>query len=325
MNFDVIIGNPPYQLNDGGGMGTSATPIYQLFTQQAKNLSPKYLVMVTPSRWFSGGKGLDSFREEMLNDNRLRKIVDYFDSTDCFPGVDISGGISYFLWSRDDNGDCTIVTVNNGISSEMTRPLLEKDSDSFIRFNEAVSIVRKSNGESIEKIVSPRRPFALRASVPIKESDFENSIKCYSYPKSGFIQKNEIVRNVEWTKKFKVYISKAYGERGSFPYLVLSKPFLGEKESVCSETYLVLGPFENKFQAENAISYITTKFFRFLVLLKKNTQNAAKGVYSFVPMQNFDEKWDDEKLFNKYKLTSDEVLFIESMVRPMTLKNEKND
>lgn len=321
MKFDVIIGNPPYQLNDGGGMGTSATPIYQMFIQQAKKLNPRFLSMIIPSRWFSGGKGLDDFREEMLNDKRLRKVVDYFDSGECFPGVDISGGVCYFLWDRDNAGDCEVVSIQSGKESKMVRPLLENGADSFIRFNEAIPIVRKTRGASLESIVSPRRPFGLRADVLIQEAAFTNSIKCYSYPKSGYIDKNEIVKNLDWTKKYKVYIAKAYGERGSFPYLVTAKPFLGEKASVCSETYLVVGPFNSEAEAKNAMMYLTTRFARFLVLLKKNTQNAAKGVYSFVPMQDFSESWTDEKLYKKYKLTKDEIDFIESMVRPMELPN----
>ena len=321
MKFDVIIGNPPYQLNDGGGMGTSATPIYQMFIQQAKKLNPRFLSMIVPSRWFSGGKGLDEFREEMLNDRRLKKVVDYFDSGECFPGVDISGGVCYFLWDRENAGDCEVVSIQNGNKSTMIRPLLEAGADSFIRFNEAIPIVRKTRGESLEAIVSPRRPFSLRADVPIKEAAFDNSIKCYSYPKSGYIDKNEVIKNIDWTKKYKVYIAKAYGERGSFPYLVTAKPFLGEKASVCSETYLVVGPFDSGAHAKNALMYLTTRFARFLVLLKKNTQNAAKGVYSFVPMQDFSEVWTDEKLYKKYKLTKKEIDFIESMVRPMELAN----
>jgi site-specific DNA-methyltransferase (adenine-specific) len=317
MQFDVIIGNPPYQLNDGGGMGTSAIPIYQLFVQQAKKLEPKLLSMVTPSRWFSGGKGLDDFRDEMLKDRRLIKIVDFFDSEECFPGVDISGGVSYFLWSNTSSSDCEVVSVQGGQMSKMTRPLLEAGADSFIRFNEAISIFRKTRGESFERIVSPRKPFGIRAEVEIKEKVFSSSIKCYSYPKSGYIKQSEVLKNTEWLSKHKVFISKAYGERGSFPYLVIGKPFLGEKSSVCSETYLVVGPFDSKAEAQSAMSYLTTRFVRFLVLLRKNTQNAAKGVYSFVPIQDFSQHWTDEKLYKKYGLTKEEIAFIESMIRPM--------
>jgi site-specific DNA-methyltransferase (adenine-specific) len=322
VQFDVIIGNPPYQMNDGGGMGTSARPIYHLFVQQAKALDPKLLSMVMPSRWFSGGKGLDEFRDEMLTDKRLIKIVDFFDSEECFPGVDISGGVSYFLWSNASSSDCEVVSIQRGQMSVMKRPLLEVGADSFIRFNDAISIFRKTRGKTLEDIVSPRKPFGLRADVPIKEKSFSDSIKCYSYPKSGFIQQNEVSKNTDWLRKYKVYISKAYGERGSFPYLVIGKPFLGEKLSVCSETYLVVGPFDNKSEAENALSYLMTRFVRFLVLLRKNTQNAAKGVYSFVPVQDFSQQWTDEKLYEKYGLTNDEITFIESMIRPMEITGE---
>lgn len=324
MKFDVIVGNPPYQLNDGGGMGTSATPIYQDFIAQAKKMNPRYLTMIIPSRWFSGGKGLDDFRNEMLNDKRLRKVVDYFDSNECFPGVDISGGICYFLWESEETGECEVVSMRHGSQSTMVRPLLEKDCGSFIRFNEAVKIVRKIkafNEPSIEEIISSRRPFGLDSQVKVKDKPSGEDIKIYSYPNNGYINKDKIEKNQNWVNKYKVYISKAYGERGNFPYLVLAKPFLGEKKSCCSETYLVVGPFDTQKECKNAISYIRTKFFRFLVLLKKNTQNSPKGVYSYVPMQDFGENWTDEKLYEKYSLTKKEIDFVESMIRPMELNN----
>lgn len=322
MQFDVIVGNPPYQMNDGGGMGTSAIPIYHLFIQQAKLLNPRLLSMVTPSRWFSGGKGLDEFRAEMLSDNRLIKIVDYFDSEECFPGVDISGGVSYFLWSHQGDEDCEVVSIRRGEVSVMKRPLLESGTDTFIRFNEAVSIFRKTRGESLEKVISARKPFGIRGDVPVKDKSFSGSIKFYSYPKSGYISQQEVLKNKPWSKQFKVYVSKAYGERGGFPYLVTGRPFLGEKLSVCSETYLVVGPFNSQSEAENAMSYLRTRFARFMILMKKNTQNAAKGVYSFVPIQDFSQSWTDEKLYKKYKLTKDEIAFIESMIRPMDDSDE---
>ncbi len=325
MKFDVIIGNPPYQLNDGGGMGTSATALYHFFVEQAMKMNPRYLTMIIPSRWFSGGKGVDDFRGKTLHDRRVSKIVDYFDSTQCFPGVDISGGVCYFLWERDREGDCTVQSVRGDQRTVMTRPLLERNSDSFIRFNEAISITRKIGAKeepSMEQIISPRKPFGFSSIVLVKDKASTDSIYMHAYPRSGFIKDSQVTQNQDWIAKHKVFISKAYGERGGFPYLVLAKPFMGKPGTCCSETYLVVGPFTSARQCGNAMSYISTNLFRFLVLLKKNTQNAPRGVYSLVPMQDFTETWTDEKLYKKYGLTKGEIAFIDSMVRPMAANNE---
>jgi len=324
MKFDVIIGNPPYQLSDGGH-GKSASPIYHRFVEQAKKLKPRFLTMIIPARWYSGGKGLDEFRNNMLNDKQLITLVDYFDSTECFPGVDISGGICYFLWGNNTGHDkCKIISHLNGITSEQKRNLIEKKVGHFIRFNEANSIIEKIyefNENKFIDIVSARKPFGFGTKVKVYESPKNDFVKIYAYPKSGYIKRNSIKTNTNAIDKFKLFIAKAYGERGSFPYLVTAKPFIGEKNSCCSETYLMIGPVKNKSEAINIQNYIATKFFRFLVLLQKNTQDSPRRVFTHAPLQDFSEEWNDEKLNTKYKLTLKEISFINEMVRPMELDN----
>lgn len=325
MKFDVIISNPPYQLNDGGGMGTSSIPLYNKFIEQAKKMNPKYLSMIIPARWYSGGKGLDEFRNEMLQEDSLRYLVDYFNAEDCFPGIDISGGVCYFLWERDYHGPCTIKNNINEKETEMNRPLLENNADTFIRFNDSVSIFRKiqsQNEETFEKLVSARKPFGLTPKINVYDNcNGEHDIKVYAWPENGYIKLEDVKQNQDKVNKYKILIAKAYGERGQFPYLVLSKPFIAEPNSCCTETYLMIDCDDDFTKAQNIISYMNTKFFRFVVLFKKNTQNAPKGVYSYVPMQNFNEVWTDEKLYKKYNLTSTEIQYIESMVRNRDLED----
>ncbi len=321
MKFDVIIGNPPYQLDDGGA-GASAKPIYHLFVEQAKKLNPQFLIMITPSRWFTGGKGLDAFRDSMLNDKRMRKIVDFIDSKECFPSsADISGGVSYFLWDKNYNGDCLIENMENCIAiSSMERPLLEENSNVFIRFNKSISILRKSkkfNEPSFSKLVSSRKPFGFETSYKGFNQSKERTIQLHTSNGIKYVGKNDILRNYEWVDDYKVYIARAYGERISSEFWVLGKPFLGEPNTACTETYLVIGNFENEQICQNVMSYIRTRFFRFLVLLKKNTQDGTSKVYEFVPMQDFSQSWTDDKLYAKYGLSKDEIAFIEKMVREM--------
>lgn len=329
--FDVIISNCPYQLNDGGGNGASAKPIYHLFVEQAKKLQPRYMSMIIPSRWFTGGKGLDKFRAEMLNDKSLRVIHDFPNAGDCFAGVSIKGGVCYFLWDREHKGDCSVYTHNGDkVSGPSVRPLLEDGIDTFIRYNEAVDILRKVNGfkeGSFMDLVSARMPFGFPNTFKgYKEKTEKDDLIIYVSGNdreirgtTAFVPRNLVVKGQEYIGKHKVYISKAGSGSDEFPHPILTKPFYGEPYSVCNESYLVIGPFSSERECHNVMTYISTKFFRFMVLLKKNSQNAAKGVYQFVPMQDFSKQWTDEELYKKYNITPKEQDLINSMIKPMEL------
>jgi len=327
MKFDVIIGNPPYQLSDGG-YGRSATPIYHKFVEQAKKLQPRYLTMIIPARWFAGGKGLNEFRREMLHDDRLRQIHDFPDASDVFPGVQIKGGVCYFLWDRDNRGLCRVTNYMYGNVSVLERPLLEPGAETFIRYNEAISIlhkVRAINETSIKDLVSVRKPFGLPTNYLGKPEPFPGAVKLYQNGGVGWVSQDEISTGHDVISKYKVFIPRLGSGSDSFPHPILGQPFLGEPDSVCTETYLYIGPFPNETVAKNVISYVKTRFFRFLVLLIKNTQDAPRRVYSFVPLQDFSEPWTDEKLYKKYGLTEEEIAFIEKMVRPMDTGDEENE
>lgn len=318
MKFDVIIGNPPYQLDDGGAQA-SATPLYDKFVLQAKKLNPRYLSMIIPSRWFAGGKGLDSFRDEMLHDDRLRVIHDFISSSDCFSGVEIKGGVCYFLWDRDNKGLCDVFTHKENSISHSTRKLLEENNDTFIRYNQAISILHKVSHFkelSFSTLVSSRKPFGLATNF----SDFNKSgdgsfIKIYANKTIGYLDKNFIIpRNENCIDKYKLFIPKAIGSGNiSEDYI---KPIIGYPNSICTETYIMVGPFQDEQECKNVMSYINTKFFHFLMGLKKVTQDATSKVYQFIPVQDFSKSWTDKELYEKYNLNKEEIEFIESMVRP---------
>lgn len=319
MQFDVIIGNPPYQLSDGGN-NASAMPIYQLFAEQAKALEPRFLSLVIPARWYAGGKGLDAFRQSMLGDQRVRELHDFFTADEVFPGVDLSGGICYFLWARDNPGPTRVTSHRNGEISVLDRPILSDENGTFVRFNEGVKILEKVRrlGEArFADGVSARKPFGIPTNVKVSQTAAAGSVKIFAYPANGYVAESVIEKNRDLVERTKVLISYVYGERGNFPYLVIGKPFLGPAGTCCSETYLVARDCDSENEARNVMSYMRTRFFRFLILLAKNTQHATSKVYGFVPDQSFSEPWTDEALYEKYGITEEEVAFIESMVRPM--------
>lgn len=319
MKFDVIIGNPPYQLSDGGAKA-SAKPIYQLFIQQAKKLNPKYLTMVIPSRWFSGGKGLDEFRASMLEDTRIRKLVDYTNSTDCFPGVDIAGGICYFLWDRDHPGSCEVSNIYNG--STQTSIRMMNEFGTFIRYSEASDIVKKVlsvKEQTMDQWVSSRKPFGLSTSIePTSNGDIS-----LRYNKGlGKYKSSLLTAGKGLLTKWKVIISYVSYDHAGQPdkdgmRKVMSVIEILPPNAACTETYLVAGAFDNESEANNLRSYFCTKFVRFLVGQIAVSQHITKSSFAFVPAQDFTKPWTDAELYGKYGLSDDEIAFIESMIKPM--------
>lgn len=318
MQFDVIIGNPPYQLSDGGH-GASAAPIYQLFVENALNLEPRYAVFVTPSRWMAGGKGLDTYRARMLADKRMRNIVDYPKLYEGFPGVKIRGGISYFMWDREHNGPCSVQTIWDG---QPTGPAVARHLDSYdvlIRRNEAVPILEKvrAKGEpTLSGRVSSQKPFGLRTFFHGRPSPkgLKDPIKLFGSQKVTWIERSDVPTNAPWIDKWKVLMTRVQGTSAAVETKFLSKPIIAEPGTACTESYIVAGGFDSEAEAQSLASCLRTRFARFLVSLRKPTQDAARGVYGFIPELPLDREWTDAKLYRRYGLTKDEIAFIESQV-----------
>jgi hypothetical protein len=335
MQFDVIIGNPPYQLNDGaGGGGTSAGPIYQLFVDKAKELAPRYLAMITPSRWFTGGKGLDEFRDSMLTDNRIRSIDDFLGASDVFPSIGLKGGVCYFLWDRDHRGTCRVTTrYKDWPASTATRKLLEEGADVFVRFNEGVNILKKvmaveSGGNSLalpehkrfDRLVSARKPFGLASTFKGKTTKVRGDLEVFQKGGRGYVAKEEVSNGKDLINSWKLFVGFAApgtGNKDTYPHKVISTPFIAQPGSISTETYLAIGPFGSEQEAASALSYLSCRLSRFLIQLHKASQNTTRKVYNFVPVQKWTKQWTDEDLYAKYGITEDEVQFIEKIVRPM--------
>lgn len=322
MQFDVIIGNPPYQLDDGG-YGTSAAPIYHLFVEKALALDPRYAVFVTPSRWMAGGKGLDKYRERMLSDHHLRSIVDYPKLYEGFPGVKIRGGISYFVWDRDYSGPCLFQTIWDG---QPAGPAVLRDLDTYdilIRRNEAIPILEKVTSRSeptLDFRVSSQKPFGLRTFFHGKPhpDGLKDPVKLFGSQKVSWVSRVDIPANVAWIDKWKVLMTRVQGTSAAVETKFLSKPIIAGPGTACTESYVVAGLFDTEGEAANYAAYLRTRFVRFLVSLRKATQDAAKHVYAFVPDLPMDQVWTDAQLNKRYGLTKEEISFIESQVAEHT-------
>lgn len=318
MQFDVVIGNPPYQLSDGG-YGTSAAPIYHLFVEKALELDPRYAVFVTPSRWMAGGKGLDKYRERMLSDKRMRSIVDYPKLYEGFPGVKIRGGISYFVWDREHNGPCTVQTIWDG---KPTGPAVARHLDAYdilVRRNEAVPILEKvrARGElTLDTRVSSGKPFGLRTFFHGKADakGLKKPVKLFGSQKISWVERTDIPANSDWIDEWKVLMTAVQGTSAAVETKFLSKPIIAEPGTACTETYLVAGHFDGETEAINYAKYLRTRFVRFLASLRKATQHATRDVYAFVPDLPLDQEWTDATLYKRYGLTKAEIAFIESQI-----------
>ena len=320
MKFDVIVGNPPYQTGDGR---TSESPVYQYFIEKAIALEPKYVAMIVPSRWFMGGKGLDEFRATMIRDRRLAKVVDNPKLFDCFPGVEIKGGVNYFLWDRDHDGDCEFSTRIDGvITSTVTRDLRTGDGV-VIRDNNASTIVAKcrpaTETKSIAPNVSSQFPFGQSITTNFRGAEaepFKGAIPLVFGSHVGYIRSEQVEKNSEWIQKFKVLIPKAGDGHGRETSYVLGEPIALAAGSACTQTYLIAGVFETAQEAENYAKYLTTKFVRFLVLQRKSTQDVRPDKFRFVPALDMTRSWSDQDLYKHFKLTKDEIDYIESTIHP---------
>jgi site-specific DNA-methyltransferase (adenine-specific) len=328
MKFDVVIGNPPYQM-EADAEGKNVNALYDAFVDQARALNPRYIAMIIPYRWMAGGRGLDEFRASMLSDKRIRKLCDFPDAGEIFPGVEIKGGVMYFLWDRDNPGLCDTTTTRSGETIGPVQRRLD-EYEIFVRDARALPILSKvleKKEASLADLVSTRDPFGPTLSsnfTGYRRNDRKQpgDLRLYMIIGGKRVEKwvapETVTRNHALIRKWKLLVPKAYGASESIPHQVLGRPLVGTQNSVCSPTYLVVGPFDTKAEAESAESYVHTRFLRFLVSLSKISQNSTQKNYTWVPQQSWNRIWTDADLYKKYGITMDEQAFIESMVKEMT-------
>lgn len=323
MKFDVIIGNPPYQLEDGGN-NASAQPIYQLFVQQAMKLHPTFLSMIIPSRWYCGGRGLEEFRSSMLNNKHLKVLYDYKKTSDCFPGIRNGGGICYFLLDdRYQSDDVEVFNYSEKGDSRTVRPKLEFGLDFFIRdsyVRNIIAKVLKGKEESLSEKVFSQKPYGFRTNY----MDFKDRGEVKLYTKKakcgfGFVNKTDITKNLDTLYKWKVVTSRSTSvpEEDNGQVLRMSQTFIVEPNAVVTESYIVVDVFDSEVEAMNCMSYIKTRFLRLLCQATIVSPDVSIRTFKLVPLQDFSRSWTDEQLYKKYNLTGEEIAFIESMIRPM--------
>lgn len=322
MRFDVIVGNPPYQTGDKKNDDDRASPIYQYFIEHAMSLDPKYLAMIVPSRWFTGGFGLEKFRARMIADRRFAKIVDNPKLFDCFPGVEIKGGVNYFLWDRDHAGDCEFSTrIDGTILSTASRDLREGDGI-VVRDNRAAAIVHKvktaHHGKWADTVCGPQMAFgSMRTNFSgDKPEPSPGDIPLLLSSRVGYVPPSVIEKNKEWVDRWKVLVPKAGDGHGREVSYVIGEPIALAPGSACTQTYLVAGLFDSRTETENYAHYLTTKFVRFLILQRKTTQDVYSDRFKFVPALDMKRRWTDADLYEHFKLTEEEASYIESIIHP---------
>ncbi|MBO1883701.1 Eco57I restriction-modification methylase domain-containing protein [Capnocytophaga sp. Marseille-Q4570] len=334
MQFDVIIGNPPYQMSDGsGGSSDSAVPIYNKFVEQAIMLNPRYLCMIIPSKWMVGGRGLKKFRENMVENKKIKILYDFENSKDCFPGQNLDGGVCYFLLDREYKGETDyIFRSNDGEEIKSKRFLKNNYFEYIIRNNRVLSIIEESSSEeSFSKIVSQVRPYGIRGflfNTPerypnsnLSFKPFEKALKIYGVKGIkggakriiGYISRDIVTNGFDSIDKYKLFFTTSYSTNAINPPEIIK----AQPNEICTETFLLVGPFDTENEQLNCLKYMNTKFFKFLLYLGKGTMHVTKSVFGLIPLQDFTEEWTDEKLYRKYGLTAEEIAYIEKMVRPM--------